>query len=59
MFKLAALTAAVAAASPREEIESSMEMWNAKIKSEDMHDIEVKANRLSYETQRYINGPQL
>ena len=45
MFKLAALTA-VAAATPREEIENSMEMWKAKINEKDMHDIEIRAHRL-------------
>ena len=59
MFKLAALTAAVAAATPREEIENSMEMWNAKINEKDMHYIEQKANRLEWETERYINGREL
>ena len=59
MFKLAAITAAVAAATPREEIENSMEMWNAKINEKDMHYIEQKANRLEWETERYINGREL
>ena len=57
-FKFAALTA-VAAATPREEIENSMDMWKAKINQHDMENIERRAQRLEYTTNRYLSGPNV
>ena len=57
-FKFATLTA-VAAATPREEIENSMDMWKAKINQHDMENIERRAQRLEYTTNRYLGGPNV